>query len=310
MVTEKDGNKREKNDDLGSALAKMTNRIDAIAGERPSHEEALDFLKKVLTEQVRIKPEIKTQPVQVDEVLFKTKTEEGFPLVAKGELELDIASATKLFERLCDVLKSNENVSGDIDHIKRVIKSKELSLEELFRQTAAEDGQYVEALSDRLNLRTDIVTFLAQNSVKPIFAAYADELEHYVDQERWQKRSYCPICGSKPVMAALRGPERKRFLLCSCCGYEWRFMRATCPFCENDSAKKLRYFHTENQGRGYRVDVCDQCKKYIKTVDVHALGTEVMLPAEDIGTLYLDVLAEKEGYTREIHQLGFRLSAG
>ena len=121
MVTEKDGNKREKNDDLGSALAKMTNRIDAIAGERPSHEEALDFLKKVLTEQVRIKPEIKTQPVQVDEVLFKTKTEEGFPLVAKGELELDIASATKLFERLCDVLKSNENVSGDIDHIKRVI---------------------------------------------------------------------------------------------------------------------------------------------------------------------------------------------
>ncbi len=296
----------KKNEDISDAgLLKVTNRIDRVAREKPSHREVLKFLKEVVTEQFKIKPEIEIHPVLMDEELVKTKTAEGFPLVDKGDLELDIASATNLFEGLCGVLKRNSKVSEDVDKIEHTSRE-ELNLEALFKKTAAEDGEYVASLSHRLNLKGEILSFLAENSLRPIFEAYADELKGHVDQEKWW-RAYCPICGSRPVMAELIGRERKKFLICSCCGYEWRYMRTKCPFCESGDPKGLKYFLTEKEGRAYRVETCQKCMKYIKTVDTEELDEEVIPQVEDIGTLYLDVLAKKEGYTREVQPLGLNL---
>jgi formate dehydrogenase maturation protein FdhE len=42
-------------------------------------------------------------------------------------------------------------------------------------------------------------------------------------------------------------------------------------------------------------------------VDTEELDDEVIPSVDDIGTLYLDVLAKKEGYTREVHPLGLDL---
>ena len=50
---------------------------------------------------------------------------------------------------------------------------------------------------------------------------------------------------------------------------------------------------------------CPHCKKYIKTVDTEELRQQVIPSVDDMGTLYLDVLAKKEGYTREVYSLGF-----
>jgi len=49
----------------------------------------------------------------------------------------------------------------------------------------------------------------------------------------------------------------------------------------------------------YRVDVCEKCKRYIKTIDTKEIGEEVIPLIEDIGTLHLDILAQKEGYKKE-----------
>lgn len=298
-------NTEEKKGISDAGLRKVTKRIDSVARERPSHREVLKFLKEVVTEQFKIKPEIEIHPVLMDEELVKTKTAEGFPLMDKSDLKLDIASATSLFESLCEVLKRTNTVSEDVDKIEHTSRE-ELNLEALFKKTAAEDGEYVASLSHRLNLKGEILSFLAENSLRPIFEAYADELKAYVDQEKWW-RSYCPICGSKPVMAELIGRERKKFLICSCCGYEWRYMRTRCPLCESGDRKGLKYFFTEKEGRAYRVETCRKCKKYIKTVDTEELDEEVIPSVDDIGTLYLDVLAKKEGYTREVQPLGLNL---
>ena len=98
-------------------------------------------------------------------------------------------------------------------------------------------------------------------------------------------------------MAELKS-EGARFLVCSACGNEWRFNRLKCPFCENANHEKLRYFYTEKEGKAYRVDVCENCKRYIKTIDTNEVD-EVIPSLEDIGTLHLDILAQKEGYTKE-----------
>ncbi|UCD86853.1 MAG: formate dehydrogenase accessory protein FdhE [Desulfobacterales bacterium] len=290
-----------------AVLDKMNERIDAISEERPSHKEALGFVRDVLTEKLKAKPRIQVDTIHMDEELLKVKKKEGFSLVNKQDLKLDISSASALFKRLCERMKQRERISEDVDRITKAIEADELDLKELFQKAAAEDREYMADVSGRLKLQEGLLFFLAENSLQPIFETYAEKLKDYVDMEHWW-RSYCPICGSKPVMAELIGRERKKFLICSCCGYEWRFMRTKCPFCENDERRKFKYFFTEKEGRAYRVETCQKCKKYIKTVDTEETDEEVIPAVEDIGTLYLDAIAREEGYTREVYALGLNLA--
>ena len=163
----------------------------------------------------------------------------------------------------------------------------------------AEDDEYLDATDGKLELNKELILFLEKNSINPLLEAYADQLKGYIDQKKWWK-GYCPICGSKPVIAALRKKEGERFLLCSSCGFEWRFSRMKCPFCGRQDREKHRYFFIEKESKAYRVDVCEKCKKYIKTIDTREIFEDVVLFVEDIGTLHLDIIAQQEGYEREV----------
>lgn len=299
-------NRQRKRESSDAALLKVKERIDHVSRKRPSHKAAITFFEGVITEKIRAKARVDVESIDMDRALLEIKNKEGFPLVDKRDLKLDIPSAAALFKRLCEQLQKNEKVSHDVGRIMEAVDSGKLDLEELFKKAGAEDHEYMVDLSDRLKLQKGVLFFVAENSLQPLYEVYADKLKDYVDQEKWW-RSYCPICGSKPVMAELIGRKRKKFLICSCCGYEWRYKRTRCPFCESDGGKGLKYFFTEKEGRAYRVETCQKCKKYIKTVDTDEINEEVIPSVEDISTLYLDVLAQKEGYTREVHPLGLNL---
>ena len=286
--------KKKKSD---NGAEKIKKRVAAMAQERPSHKEVLEFFKDVVTEQYKMRSKLKTAHVEVNEEDFKKKGIEGFPLVEKKALTLDLPSATRLFKRLCKIMSHNKKASRDIEQITQALKNKEIDLLELFKQIDSNGNKYVNNLSKKLDVKEDVLVFLVRNSIRPIYEAYANELGKYVDHESWWK-GYCPVCGSEPFMAELR-EESARFLVCSSCNFAWRFNRLKCPFCENEDHTKLRYFQTEKEGKAYRIDVCDDCKRYIKTIDTNELGEEVIPIIEDAGTLYLDILAQKEGYKKE-----------
>jgi FdhE protein len=291
--------KKKKKSENG--IEKIKNRVEVLVKERPSHKKVLEFFKEVVTEQYKIRQKINAVPLEIDKDNLKVKIKEGFPLVDKSDLKIDFASATKLFKRLCKVLSRNKKATRDAEQINLALRNKHIELPELFKQICAGNDEYITEVSKKLGLKDGVLSFLAQSSIKPIFEAYANELKGYVDQERWW-RGYCPICGSEPAMAKLKnegGVEGARFLVCSICSYEWRFNRLKCPFCENEQHERLRYFYIEKEGRAYRVDVCEKCKRYIKTIDIKELGEEVIPSIEDIGTLHLDILAQNEGYKRE-----------
>ena len=288
-------------------VEKIKKRTAAMVKERPSHKEVLEFFKDVVTDQYSTKSKVKTATFDINEQDFKTKIIEGFPLIEKRALTLDLPSATRLFKRLCKIMGRNKKASQDIERITQAYKTKEIDLKELFKQTDSENDDYITALSKKLGVKEDVLLFLARNSIKPIFEAYAKELKKHVDQERWWK-GYCPICGSEPFIAELK-EDGARFLVCSSCNYEWRFNRLKCPFCENEDHEKLRYFHTEKEGKVYRVDVCEKCKRYIKTIDTNELGEDIIPLLEDAGTLHLDILAQKEGYTKEGKTSGLTTNA-
>jgi len=139
-----------------------------------------------------------------------------------------------------------------------------------------------------------VLTFFIYTSVKPSLSVCARELStHIASPEAWGK-GICPVCGNSPGLATIEG-QGERCLFCSFCWTKWRVQRIFCAFCENDDHKTLHYFYSEAESE-YRVDTCDQCKKYLKTVDIRKIDRTFYPPLEQISTLHLDMKAGELGY--------------
>jgi FdhE protein len=158
------------------------------------------------------------------------------------------------------------------------------------------DELYLEQEADRCGLDKAILIFLAQASVKPSVTAQMEQLRNALDLEGWLQGE-CPLCGSAPQMAQLKDEGGKRYLQCSFCGCQWRWERIACPLCRNNDLDSLQYLYSEEE-EAYRVDLCDQCKGYIKTVDARKLDYEPSLDLEDVVTIHLDILAMEKGFRR------------
>ncbi|MEW6586108.1 MAG: formate dehydrogenase accessory protein FdhE, partial [Nitrospirota bacterium] len=157
------------------------------------------------------------------------------------------------------------------------------------------DEKYLGDIAAKFDIDRPILKFLIHESIQPSLRANMEKLKDQVDLKNWL-RGYCPICGSVPAMSLLKG-EGQRYFLCSFCGFQWPSERLKCPFCENRDQQKLHYFFEEGL-EAYRIDLCDQCHQYIKTVDSRRLGYESDLTLEDITTVHLDILASEKGFKR------------
>jgi FdhE protein len=108
----------------------------------------------------------------------------------------------------------------------------------------------------------------------------------------------CPTCGEKPVAAVLRpeGDGAKRFLLCSLCFTEWEFRRLLCPNCGEEDKDKLPVY-TAEEFPHIRVEACDTCKVYLKSIDLTKNGLAVP-EVDELASVVLDVWATSHGYTK------------
>ena len=199
----------------------------------------------------------------------------GVPALAFDDLQLDWAKVESLFARALSVI-GEYVATGAIGEAR--------PLPQMARAWYEGDPVPDEEGPLYLGLCTAIAPFLAKQ---------AEELLPSVDQGLW-RRGYCPICGGTPHLAVLRGDEGARELLCSRCGSEWRFQRLECPFCGTREQRRLAYFSDESGL--HRLYVCEECKGYIKAVDLRKSGSEVLLPLEWIGTLDMDRQAQDMGY--------------
>jgi len=109
---------------------------------------------------------------------------------------------------------------------------------------------------------------------------------------------FCPLCGSRPLMGVLRveGDSGKRFLLCSFCSQEWEFRRILCPTCGEEAEGKLPVYVAE-QLPHIRVEACDTCKFYLRTVDLTRDGHAIPL-VDDLAAIPLTLWAHEKGYSR------------
>ncbi len=147
--------------------------------------------------------------------------------------------------------------------------------------------------AESIGLDGTLLDFVLNNTLHPFLRAQAAALEPWFDEGLWF-RGYCPACGGQPDLAVFERGTGARSLLCSRCDTEWAFKRLACPFCGNEDPSQLSYYPTKD--KRYRLDVCEVCKGYLKTLDCREDWSQVSLPAERVLTVGLDLAAASEGY--------------
>jgi FdhE protein len=111
-----------------------------------------------------------------------------------------------------------------------------------------------------------------------------------------QGEGTCPFCTARPIVSVLKpeGDGGKRFLLCSLCSTEWEYRRIVCPCCGETDKDKLPIYKAEGIEH-VRIEACDSCRRYLKSIDLTVNGLAVSV-VDEIATVTLDVWAEENGY--------------
>jgi FdhE protein len=141
--------------------------------------------------------------------------------------------------------------------------------------------------------QADLLALILDAALRPLLRARASSLATLVNDAAWY-RGYCPVCGGEPDFAALDRQGGRRRLLCSRCDSTWTFLRVGCPFCGNSDPQQLGHYPSEDGA--YRLNVCESCRRYIKTIDLRETAGERMLEAERVLTVAMDLAAEEAGY--------------
>jgi FdhE protein len=108
----------------------------------------------------------------------------------------------------------------------------------------------------------------------------------------------CPRCSGPPHVGVLRslGDGAKRSLICSLCATEWEYRRIVCPACGEESVDKLPVYIAEGFDH-VRVEACDTCRHYIKTIDLTKNGRAVPV-VDELAAIPLSLWAAENGYTK------------
>jgi formate dehydrogenase accessory protein FdhE len=108
----------------------------------------------------------------------------------------------------------------------------------------------------------------------------------------------CPFCNRKPGFGVFRqmGDGGARSMVCSFCLAEWDFRRIVCPGCGEENNKNLPVF-TASDFDYIRVECCDTCKTYIKSIDLTKNGRAEPL-VDELASAPLDLWAHEHGYSK------------
>ena len=150
--------------------------------------------------------------------------------------------------------------------------------------------------------------FFAKAVLQP-YARWLGELSVMpISRELTMAENRCPFCGGTPQLSVLHGPGVPlqgggRSLLCATCLTVWPFRRVLCAHCGEEDERKLGYFQSPDFDH-LRIDACDTCRHYLKTVDLTRLGLAVPL-VDEVAGAPLDVWAREHGYEKiELNLVG------
>jgi len=252
-------------------------RAEHLRSDRPQFHEILSFYQTLLNAQA--------------EIYRFLRTRRGW--LPSGAIESDLSV---LLDAIPGLLKAVKKAAPE---------TLALEAESLMR---ANSSEWVELLSDYWASRSDR-QFFAKAVFQP-YACWAREAGVSLATNRMVEASECrcPFCYGKPQVAALTIKETSsesgnRDLVCSTCLLTWPFRRVVCANCLEENPAKIGYYHAP-EFEYVRVEACDSCRYYIKSVDLTKYGFADPL-VDEVASAPLDLWARDHDYTKiEMNLIG------
>lgn len=283
---------------MDEAGRRLENKISQLREKSYISEELIDLLDDVAHLQLAARAEAQVVlPVDTD-MAPNEAVLQGMSLVAREEFPHDAAQAEVLLGTLIDLLKKNGGPLGEAaTGLGKALDSGDLTAQELFQKFLDDDMKFFGIWAERSPEAPKTVAFLAFAALSPSIEAAAELLAGKLPDMKVPAVGTCPICGSLPLISTLKEKEGFRHATCSFCRHDYRIKRIACPVCGEEEQKKLTFF-TVDEEPGFRVDVCESCKTYVKTIDFRELDRIAVPVLDDLDSLALDYVATGQGYRR------------
>ena len=250
----------------------------------------LEFYKKLIKSQSVAQKRIGTLQPTISTAAINERLAKGESLVKFEELAIDWSLARDLFVKVISLFTHYPQLFGEIpDRLKLPKAGRYLTKKAVkaWFTGKALPATLTEDISDNL------IQAMIQTTLQPFLNEHALALIDFIPKDAW-RRNYCPICGGSPDLAYMEKEVGGRWLICSRCDSEWPYPRLQCPYCLNKEQSSITFFE-DDQGL-YRLYVCNQCKCYLKVIDLRKMESEVLMPLERIYTVDLDSQAREKGY--------------
>ena len=271
----------------------MDTNIKSYAHVPPPYQEALELLQNILNLQTGWADKA-VSSLQIDRVVAHARWSTGRPLLTDERPTPSPSWFRGAVDDLHGLLPPGTPVQAALDRLICSNLLKPPNIDTLLGGLFDDSDACIQQMVDATSTPPDIQVLLLQTILTPFYQKQIAPYRAWFDPATW-RRSICPMCGSEPRMARLSGENGQRFLACFLCRTEWRFDRLRCPFCEKGEQPQLRYF-TLDGDQAHRVDCCDHCHRYIKTVDERVLGYPTNLLVEDVITAPMEGLAREHGF--------------
>jgi len=269
--------------------AQIVQELQRQADKRPELADTVELHCELLEAQARAQVSPRGLALSGDEA--GARLEQGHPLLSPESLGVDDQTLAGLCDQIGRIVAERRpELADSLAKIQAWLNERRQQIEGLAIEYLRE-GRLCEG--EEAGLDGNLLTFTFNNALRPFLRAQAEALAPWVGDSMWY-RGRCPICGGEPDLAALERGSGRRRLLCSRCDSEWAFQRIGCPFCGNDDPRRLAYYPSDDNI--YRLSVCEQCRRYLKTIDLRQVAGERLLPAERILTAAMDLAALDAGY--------------
>ncbi len=215
----------------------------------------------------------------------------GVPAAALTSIRFDILLFQQWIEELIGLLgQHNPELEDKLAGVSNLVN--EETAIRWIDESFSFNQLYFIGFAEEHGLEEWIPQFLAENALRPYLQLTAEKIQEEIQYAH--PGSGCPVCG-EPARLAVLEDKGKKVMQCPRCHAHWHAKRIECTHCGNDDHKTIQFITVEGDAAS-SIQVCEQCKGYIKVIDTRQYLAKPTAAMLDLNTIHLDFIAQENGY--------------
>ncbi len=273
-------------------IAHIEQLMDDVIEKSPHTKDIINAFRPVILERYRLVEKLALQNTDAPKI-DNRKFKGGVPVIRQATLYYNDDPWEEVALSLIPAMKQGfPALQDDLERLGVLVKNKNISIYDYFKSYPADGDTIVAGWASEFNINSSAIALLLRFVTRIILEKRSQHIEWKGDN--WEK-GYCPVCGTFPSIAMIKEKIAERWLHCSQCGYEWKFSRVLCPYCEDQAYEEMPFFFVESKDKECAY-ACDKCKRYLITLNRMSDLIVRDLDISAISLTHLDIIMQGNGF--------------